>query len=178
MNVLTSKEDNMNACHFELYTVLGEYNNAGFSYCLLSTASSIEDRRCTKCQGPSHGGSYMDEGTLHIRTGLPPHIVSGDCLVSLSPPLYAFPIVCSRMFNVRWYRVVLVRDLLCSRFVYVPLKAILCYHVHVHLHGSLYPMMDYTLHVYYRLLTPCLLMFHGVHYNSFTVSHCTGFAVL
>ena len=45
--------------------------------------------------------------------------------------------------------------------MYVPLGAILLDHVYVHLHGSLYPMMDYTLRVYYRLLTPCLLMFHG-----------------
>ena len=26
----------------------------------------------------------MDEGTLHIRIGLPPHFVSGDCLASPS----------------------------------------------------------------------------------------------
>ena len=47
---LTSKKDNTNACHLELYTVLGEYDNAGFplSKCLLSTASSIEDRKRTK----------------------------------------------------------------------------------------------------------------------------------
>ena len=38
----------------------------------------------TQCQGPSHGGSYMDEGTFHIRIGLPPRIVSGDCLASAS----------------------------------------------------------------------------------------------
>ena len=36
------------------------------------------------CQGPSHGGSYMDEGTSHIRIRLPPHIVSGDCLAFVS----------------------------------------------------------------------------------------------
>ena len=36
----------------------------------------------TQNQGPSHGGSYMDEGTFCIRIGLPPHIVSGDCLAS------------------------------------------------------------------------------------------------
>ncbi|KII92985.1 hypothetical protein PLICRDRAFT_51294 [Plicaturopsis crispa FD-325 SS-3] len=36
-----------NAKHLRLYTVLGEYDNAGFplSYCLLSTASSIEIRK-------------------------------------------------------------------------------------------------------------------------------------
>ena len=49
--------------------------------------------------------------------------------------------------------------------------AILLGHVHIHLHGSWYLMMDYVSCVYYRLLTPCLLMFHGVHYNSFTTSY-------
>ena len=34
------------------------------------------------CQGPSHGQSYMDEGTSHIRIRLPPRIVSGDCLTN------------------------------------------------------------------------------------------------
>ncbi len=40
---------NMNSKHLELYTVLGEYNNTGFplSYCLLTTASSLEDKART-----------------------------------------------------------------------------------------------------------------------------------
>ena len=38
----------------------------------------------SKCKGPSHGGSYMDEGTFCIRIGLPPHVVSGDRLASAS----------------------------------------------------------------------------------------------
>ena len=45
------------------------------------------------CQGPSHGGSYMDKGAFHIRIGLPPLIVSGDYLT------FSF-IVCARMFDV------------------------------------------------------------------------------
>jgi hypothetical protein len=42
--------DNTNSKHLELYTILGEYNNTGFplSYCLLTTASSLEDRKCTQ----------------------------------------------------------------------------------------------------------------------------------
>jgi hypothetical protein len=42
--------DNTNSCHLELYTILGEYDNAGFplSYCLLTTATSIEDGKHTK----------------------------------------------------------------------------------------------------------------------------------
>ena len=34
------------------------------------------------CHDPSHGGFYMAEGASYIRIGLPPHVVSGDCLVS------------------------------------------------------------------------------------------------
>lgn len=38
------KADNTNSRHLELYSILGEFDNAGFplSYCLLSTATSIE----------------------------------------------------------------------------------------------------------------------------------------
>ena len=32
------------------------------------------------CHDPSHGGSYMAEGAFYIRIGLPPRVVSGDCL--------------------------------------------------------------------------------------------------
>ena len=62
--------------------------------------------------------------------------------------------------------------------MYAPLGAVSLDHMYVHLHGSLYPMMDYTLRIYYGLLTPCLLMFHGVPYDSFTISYCTRFVVL
>ena len=64
----------------------------------------------------------MDEGTSYIRIGLLLHVVTGDCLASYSmPPSF----VRSCMFDVRQYRVVLVCRLLCSQFVYVPLRAIL-----------------------------------------------------
>ena len=39
---------------------------------------------CQRCQGPSHGGSYMDEGMFRIRIELLPIIVPGDYLASLS----------------------------------------------------------------------------------------------
>ena len=52
------------------------------------------------CQGPSHGGSYMDEGTLYIRIGLLSAVVSGDSLALLSL-LYAFLVDHSRMSNAR-----------------------------------------------------------------------------
>ena len=40
----------MNSRHLELYTILGEYDNAGFplSYCLLTTATAIEDGKRTR----------------------------------------------------------------------------------------------------------------------------------
>ena len=40
----------MNQKNLELYSILGEYDNAGFplTYCLLSTAESLEIRKCTK----------------------------------------------------------------------------------------------------------------------------------
>ena len=42
--------DNTNLRHLELYTILGEYDNTGspLSYCLLTTASSVELRKCTQ----------------------------------------------------------------------------------------------------------------------------------
>src|SRR5258708_33513376 len=42
--------DNTNAKHLELYSIMGEYDNAGFSlsYCLLSTATAIDQRKRTK----------------------------------------------------------------------------------------------------------------------------------
>ena len=36
------------------------------------------------CHDPSHGGSYMAEGAFYIRIGLPPRVVSGDCLASFT----------------------------------------------------------------------------------------------
>src|ERR1700733_10471319 len=41
--VLTEPADNTNSKNLELYSVMGEYDNAGFplSYCLLSTATAL-----------------------------------------------------------------------------------------------------------------------------------------
>ena len=104
-----------------------------------------------ECQGPSHGGSYMDEGTFHIRIGLLLIVVSGDCLAFLS--ILCF-IVCLGISNIWWYMVVLACCLLYSQFMYAPLRAMLLDHVYVYLHGRLYPMMDYVSRVYYGLITP------------------------
>jgi hypothetical protein len=48
--LLTQNIDNTNSKHLELYTTLGEYDNTGFplSYCLLSTASSIDNGKRLK----------------------------------------------------------------------------------------------------------------------------------
>jgi hypothetical protein len=41
--------DNTNLKHLELYSIMGEYNNAGFplSYCLLSMALAVGIGKCT-----------------------------------------------------------------------------------------------------------------------------------
>ena len=43
--------------------------------------SRIREWVKTACHNPSHGGFYMAEGAFYIRIGLPPRVVSGDCLV-------------------------------------------------------------------------------------------------
>ena len=78
-----------------------------------------------------------------------PSLFQGTALLCFLP--YAFLIDHLHMSDVRWYRVVLVRCLLCSRFVYAPLRAMFLDQVYIHLHGSWYPMMDYTSRVYYGL---------------------------
>ena len=50
------------------------------------------------CHDPSHGGFYMAEGTLYIRIGLPPRVVSGDRLVSSRCGLTAHYLYCCRAY--------------------------------------------------------------------------------
>ena len=123
------------------------------------------------CQGPSHGGSYMDKGTFHIRIGLPPHIVSGDYPASSSPSM--LPLLLARacpMSDVRDLGVVLI----CLTYL-----VIMC--VGTCLHGILYPMTGCVLYLD-RLLcwwhSLGLLMFPRLPYDSNTNSYCTWFAVL
>lgn len=42
--LLTGEIDNANSKHLELYSIMGEYDNAGFpmTYCLLSMAAAID----------------------------------------------------------------------------------------------------------------------------------------
>ena len=48
------------------------------------------------CHDPSHGGFDMAKGTLYIRIGLPPCVVSGDRLVSPRCGLTARYLRCRR----------------------------------------------------------------------------------
>jgi hypothetical protein len=70
---LTKNIDNTNARHLELYTILGEYDNAGFplSYCLLSTATSVEVRKRTKAL-------QAWAAVLHREYGVTPRFVHTD----------------------------------------------------------------------------------------------------
>jgi len=45
-----NETDNTNSKHLELYSIMAEYDNAGFplSYCLLSTATAIDQQKRTK----------------------------------------------------------------------------------------------------------------------------------
>ena len=55
--------------------------NSGSSWILLIMWLTKLRCKCTQCHDPSHGGFYMAEGASYIRIGLPPRVVSGDCLV-------------------------------------------------------------------------------------------------
>ena len=88
----------------------------------------------------------MAEGAFYIRIGLPPRVVSGDCL-ALSR-LWTDFIVTARI-RCLVIGVVLVRLISCSMFL-----SRLCgpegytyTHMSVRFHGSLYPMTDFTLRV-------------------------------
>ena len=51
------------------------------------------------CQVPSHGGSYMDEGTLTLGLDYSPSLFQGTALLMFS--LYAFLLDCSRVSDVQ-----------------------------------------------------------------------------
>ena len=72
-NVLTGEKDNTNSRHLELYTILGEYDNAGFplSYCLLTTATSVE-------QGKRTRALQAWATVLHEKYGILPRFVHTD----------------------------------------------------------------------------------------------------
>ena len=113
----------------------------------------------------------MDEGTFCIRIGLPPCIVSRDCLASSSPSMLPllFARTCS-MSDVRDLGVVLV----CLTYL-----ATMC--VGTHLHGILYPMTGCVLYLDGLLCwqhSLGLLMFPRLPYDSDTNSYCTWFVVL
>ena len=114
----------------------------------------------TSCHDPSHGGSYMAEGAFGIRIGLPPRVVLGDCLVTscirLVMDWLVVPFIVAAHIRCLVIGVVLVRIVDPSMFL-----SRLCgpggypyLHMSVRFHGSLYPMTDFTLRVWYGLFTP------------------------
>ena len=124
-----------------------------------------------ECHDPSHGGSYMAEGAFFIRIGLPPHVVSGDCLASSSHsmPPSLFARACS-MSDVCDLGVVLVR-LICLMIM----------RVGACLHDTLYPMTGCVLYLNRLLCWRCslgLLMLPRLPYDSNTNSYCTWVTVL
>ena len=97
-------------------------------------------------KAPPMVGPTWTRVRLTLGSNCSPSLFQGTALLCL--PLYAFLIDCLHMFNVRWYRVVLVCCLYCSLSVCAPLRAMYLDHLYVHLHGSLYPMMDCMSHTY------------------------------
>lgn len=65
--------DNTNSKHLELYTILGKYDNISFplSYCLLTTASSVEVGKCTQAL-------EAWATVLHDKYGINPRFVHTD----------------------------------------------------------------------------------------------------
>ena len=91
----------------------------------------------------------MAEGAFYIRIGLPPRVVLGDLLILSRCGLTARYLHCRCAY-------LMSRDWGCTstyyRSSYVPASSMRPWgytyiHMHVHLHGSLYPMMDFTLRV-------------------------------
>ena len=83
------------------------------------------------CHDPSHGGFYMAKGALYIRIGLPPHIVSGDCLVSPRYGLTARSLHCRHAYPMS-------RDWgctsTCCRSLYVPISSMRPWRLYLHSH--------------------------------------------
>ena len=113
---------------------------------------SVSKSQCVSLSRPLPWWVLHGWGYVHIRIRLRPVVVPGDCLASVY--FYAFLIDCSHVSDVQWFGVVLVRRFLRSWFMYMPLRAVSLDHMYIHSHGSLYPMMDYTLRVLPRIPRP------------------------
>ena len=87
----------------------------------------------TTCQGPSHGGSYMDEGTFTLGLDCSPSLFQGTILplTSMPPLLFA-----------RAYPMSDDRGVVLVRFTSL---VIMC--VGARLHGTLYPMTGCVLYL-------------------------------
>ena len=83
------------------------------------------------CHDPSHGGFYMAKGALYIRIGLPPRVVSGDCLVSSRYRLTARSLHCRRAYPMS-------RDWGCTstcyQSFYIPISSMQPWGLYLHSH--------------------------------------------
>ena len=84
------------------------------------------------CHDPSPGGFYRAEGTLYIRIGLPPRVVSGDRLVSSRYGLTARSLHCRHTYPMS-------RDWGCTstcyRSFYVPISSMQPWGLYLHSHA-------------------------------------------
>ena len=99
---------------------------------MLARSLQLHSRNvCLCCHDPSHGGFYMAEGALYIRIGLPPRVVSGDCLVSSRYGLTARSFHCRRAYPMS-------RDWgctsTCCRSLYVPISSMRPWGLYLHSH--------------------------------------------
>ena len=110
----------------------------------------------------------MAEGALYIRIRLPPRVVSGDRFVSSHYGLIARSLHCRRAYPMS-------RDWGCTSTYYRSLHVSISScgpegytytHMSVHFHGSLYPMVDFTLRAWSWFFTP---MSADVPWGFFTI---------
>ena len=117
---------------------------------------------------------------VHFTLGL-------DCFPSLfqGTALLCFPTLCLSHWSLMHVRCQMIQGCISTSpllflfcVLYAPLRAVFLNYLYVHLHGSLYPMMDYMSHVYDGLHSSCLLMLHEIQYDTITSSYGTWFTVL
>ena len=106
---------------------------------IMADSLKADADRVLICHDPSHGGFYMAEGVFYIRIGLPPRVVSGDCLVLSLYGLMDCYLCCLRAH----VRCPMSSDL---GVVLVHFTYFLIMHVGTCSHGTLYPMTGCVLY--------------------------------
>ena len=83
------------------------------------------------CHDPSHGGFYMAKGAFYIRIGLPPRVVSGDCLVLSHYGLTVHSLHCRCAYPMSgdWGC-----TSTCCRSLYVPISSMRPWGLYLHSH--------------------------------------------